>query len=85
MWGTSKKSTIPLNLLHDSVSKSSGIFSGDDTVVDHPIRLNLDSAIDGDVKLNDVSKVFCGATGTAFVTGDGKCFVLGSNKNGELG
>jgi alpha-tubulin suppressor-like RCC1 family protein len=37
------------------------------------------------VKLNDVSKVFCGATGTAFVTGHGKCFVLGSNKNGELG
>lgn len=70
-------------MLADSVNKSGGMFSGDDTVIDHPMKLNLDSCRE---KLGgDVAQLFCGATGTAFLTGDGKCFVLGSNKNGELG
>eukprot|EP00804_Cyclotella_cryptica_P022038 CCRYP_000979-RA/>CCRYP_000979-RA protein AED:0.10 eAED:0.10 QI:261/1/1/1/1/1/2/1229/354 len=53
------------------------------------MRLNLDSSAfasflgsEGDVGLD---KVFCGASGTAVVTTDGRCFVMGSNKNGELG
>jgi 6-phosphogluconate dehydrogenase (decarboxylating) len=86
MWGTSKKSTIPLPLLSNSITKSSGIFSGEDTVIDHPVSLNWDSTEYSDVmKLRDVESVFCGASGTAFVTNDGRCFVVGSNKNGELG
>lgn len=71
-------------MLSESVNESSGMFSGKDTVIDHPMTLSLDLA-EGDFKLGDVSSVFCGATGTAFLTSCGKCFVLGSNKNGELG
>jgi alpha-tubulin suppressor-like RCC1 family protein len=85
MWGTSPKvSTIPQNMLSGSVNKTSGMFSGKDTVIDHPMMLSLDSS-ECDFKLGDISRVFCGATGTAFLSTDGKCFVLGSNKNGELG
>ena len=32
-----------------------------------------------------LDKVYCGASGTAMVLNDGRCFVMGSNKNGELG
>jgi alpha-tubulin suppressor-like RCC1 family protein len=71
-------------MLSGSVNKTSGMFSGKDTVIDHPMMLSLDSS-ECDFKLGDISRVFCGATGTAFLSTDGKCFVLGSNKNGELG
>ena len=71
-------------MLSDSVSKSSGMFGGNDTVIDFPMSLDLDSS-SGDFKLSEVDRVFCGATGTAFVTGEGKCYVMGTNKNGELG
>lgn len=98
MWGTSKKGTIPLNLLNDVVGapESGGMFSKDDKVIDHPVGLNLnDSALidflfegesSGDVGDGVyLEKVFCGASGTALVLNDGRCFVTGSNKNGELG
>ena len=76
------------------------MFSGDEKVIDHPMRLNLEGGVirsflegggedgkestsgDDDVVLD---KIFCGASGTAMVLGDGRCFVVGSNKNGELG
>ena len=32
-----------------------------------------------------LERTYCGASGTAMVLGDGRCFVMGSNKNGELG
>ena len=32
-----------------------------------------------------LDKTYCGASGTALILNDGRCFVLGSNKNGELG
>ena len=39
------------------------------------------------VDVDDVvlERTYCGATGTAMVLEDGRCFVMGSNKNGELG
>jgi len=62
------------------------MFSGDGPVVDFPARLDgskVSSFFDGeDVSLE---KIICGATGTAAILGDGRCFVWGSNKNGELG
>ena len=73
--------------------------SGDDIVVDHPMRLNfggggaslrsflLGEEEDGNDDGDEVclERTFCGASGTAMVLGDGRCFVMGSNKNGELG
>lgn len=74
--------------------------SGDDEIVDHPVRLNLEggalkSFMFGEDSSGEVGggegdeicleKVFCGASGTAMVLNDGRCFVMGSNKNGELG
>mmetsp|Transcript_13411 Transcript_13411/g.28110 ORF Transcript_13411/g.28110 Transcript_13411/m.28110 type:complete len:229 (-) Transcript_13411:1268-1954(-) len=102
MWGTSKKGTIPMNILLDPTGSlaagGGGIFSGDDKVIDHPMKLNLEGDAwnsflnvgkddgDDDVVNNAVlKKVFCGASGTAMVLEDGRCFVLGTNKNGELG
>jgi alpha-tubulin suppressor-like RCC1 family protein len=96
MWGTSKQGTIPMSLLHEgggAAASSGGMFSGDEKIIDHPVSLNLDqsalssflgldSSEDNDVNLE---KIFCGATGTALVLDDGRCFVFGSNKNGELG
>ena len=38
--------------------------------------------VDDDVVLE---RTYCGATGTAMLLEDGRCFVMGSNKNGELG
>ena len=78
---------------------TSGIFSKtDETILDHPIRLNLEEAkrqlfLDGENNIEEQSssnnvwleKVYCGASGTAMVLNDGRCFVMGSNKNGELG
>jgi hypothetical protein len=32
-----------------------------------------------------LDKIFCGASGTSVVLDDGRCFIMGSNKNGELG
>ena len=71
------------------------MFSGSEKIVDHPMSLNLDqialksflgdddnTIIDNDTKLQ---QIFCGATGTAMILNDGRCFVFGSNKNGELG
>jgi len=67
------------------------MFSGDEKIVDHPMSLNLHQdalnaflGIDSD-KTATLEKIFCGATGTAMVLDDGRCFVFGSNKNGELG
>jgi alpha-tubulin suppressor-like RCC1 family protein len=106
LWGTSKKGTIPLHMLlsdptlpsgafkppSSSSSSASQLFSGDETVLDHPMRLNLDSKAlasflgsEGGGDEVALEKVFCGASGTAVVTTDGRCFVMGSNKNGELG
>jgi alpha-tubulin suppressor-like RCC1 family protein len=99
MWGTSKQGTIPLSLLQEggAATSSGGIFSsGDEKIVDHPMSLNLDqSALNSFLGIhNDESDearnvnletIFCGATGTAMVLNDGRCFVFGSNKNGELG
>jgi hypothetical protein len=96
MWGTSKKGTIPLNLLDASAASSSagGMFSGDEKVIDHPMRLNLNEGAlqsfltdDGSDGKDEVAldKIFCGASGTSVVLDDGRCFVMGSNKNGELG
>lgn len=93
MWGTSKQGTIPLSLLQEGGSASSGgMFSGNEKIIDHPMSLNLDqdalqsflntTDVDADAKLQ---QIFCGATGTAMVLNDGRCFVFGSNKNGELG
>ncbi len=74
-----------------------GIFSGDEKVIDHPMKLNLEGSVwnsflgggrddgDDDVGNAALEKVFCGASGTAMVLEDGRCFVLGTNKNGELG
>ncbi len=42
----------------------------------------------GSEDVNDdivLERTYCGATGTAMVLEDGRCFVMGSNKNGELG
>lgn len=71
-------------MLSDSVSKPSGMFGGNDTVIDFPMPLDLNSSSE-EFKLSEVDQVFCGATGTAFVNKEGKCFVVGTNKNGELG
>ena len=61
------------------------------------MRLNLEEGAfrsflfgggdEGGSKEEDIvlEKVFCGASGTAMVLKDGRCFVMGSNKNGELG
>ena len=102
MWGTSKKGTIPINLLQESATASSsssgGMFSGDEIIIDHPMKLNLQQVNtflfgnDGNNNTDNVDeddtildKVYCGASGTAMVLNDGRCFVMGSNKNGELG
>lgn len=142
MWGTSKKGTIPVQLLVEpristpsftvsstatsanadgsdasspttppvvaNVNSSSttstgggGLFSSDEKVIDHPMRLSFDEGttssssslrafLFGEDSNNDhdtiyLDKVYCGASGTALVLNDGRCFVLGSNKNGELG
>ena len=70
------------------------MFSGDESVVDHPMRLNLDELAfnrfflgeeEGGESDATLEKVYCGASGTAFILSDGRCFVMGSNKNGELG
>ncbi|KAL7543850.1 hypothetical protein ACHAWF_007469 [Thalassiosira exigua] len=102
MWGTSKKGTIPIPLLREAgeaaSATSGGIFSsGDEKILDHPMRLNLEdeslraflfgeegsrSEENANVSLE---KVFCGATGTAMLLDDGRCFVMGSNKHGQLG
>jgi len=85
-----------LNLLQEKDGiVSSGMFSGDDKIVDHPMGLNLEdlngflfgedkeaSNDGGDVSVESVD---CGASGTAMVLNDGRCFVMGTNKNGELG
>mmetsp|Transcript_18041 Transcript_18041/g.31749 ORF Transcript_18041/g.31749 Transcript_18041/m.31749 type:complete len:375 (+) Transcript_18041:91-1215(+) len=42
MWGTSKKGTIPTNLLQEATESSAGMFSGDEKIVDHPMRLDLE-------------------------------------------
>lgn len=81
-----------------AASSSGGMFSGDGIIVDHPARLNLkdESALstflfgeenDGgnSSKHARLEKLYCGASGTAIVLNDGRCFVVGSNKNGELG
>ena len=82
-----------------AAASSSGMFSGDGIIVDHPTRLNLKdkSALsaflfgaesDGGSNSGNsatLEKVYCGASGTAMVLDDGRCFVIGSNKNGELG
>ena len=101
MWGTSKKGTIPINLLQESATASSssgGMFSGDEIIIDHPMKLNLQQVntflfgndannnTDNDDEDDTIlDKVYCGASGTAMVLNDGRCFVMGSNKNGELG
>jgi len=105
MWGTSKKGTIPMNLVQEkataaaAAASSSGMFSGDGIIVDHPTRLNLKdkSALgtflfgaesDGGSNSGNnatLENMYCGASGTAMVLDDGRCFVIGSNKNGELG
>jgi len=92
MWGTSKKGgTIPVKLLQEDATSSSGMFSGDETIIDHPMKLNLqevDKYLFGDEDNSNqakVQQVFCGASGTALVLDDGRCYVMGSNKNGELG
>lgn len=83
-----------MNLLQEAsaaTASSGGMFSGEDKIVDHPMKLNLEkgalneflSENAGDASLLD--KVFCGASGTALLLSDGRCFVMGSNKNGELG
>ena len=77
-----------------SSKHSSGLFSKtDETILDHPMRLNLEETtlhhflgIDGSGEDNVwLEKLYCGASGTAMVLNDGRCFVMGSNKNGELG
>ncbi|KAL3811017.1 hypothetical protein ACHAXA_010278 [Cyclostephanos tholiformis] len=114
MWGTSKKGTIPSKFLEEATpllpSAASSAFaspasspptssSGDEIVVDHPMRLNfggvgasLRSFLLGEGGGSDdddggvfLERTYCGASGTAMVLGDGRCFVMGSNKNGELG
>lgn len=103
MWGTtsSKKATIPTELLREASAASpsasgGGMFgAADETILDHPVRLNLESGAlgkflfgeeggDGDNGAS-LDRVYCGASGTALVLSDGRCFVVGSNKNGELG
>lgn len=94
MWGTSKQGTIPLSLLQEggATASSGGMFSGDEKILDHPMSLNLDQGalnsflgIDNDTNNASLEQIFCGATGTAMTLDDGRCFVFGSNKNGELG
>lgn len=94
MWGTSKQGTIPLSLLQEggATASSGGMFSGDEKMLDHPMSLNLDQGalnsflgIDNDTNNASLEQIFCGATGTAMTLDDGRCFVFGSNKNGELG
>lgn len=99
MWGTSKKGTIPINLLQEDAASSGGMFSGDEKIVDHPMKLNLEESAlksflfgdeneEGSSGNNDdlsLENLYCGASGTAMVLNDGRCFVMGSNKNGELG
>jgi len=112
MWGTSKKGTIPVNLLTEVVANASatasssppssaassggGLFSGDEKIMDHPMKLNVGSEdfrefLFGEKKKGEendgvsLTRVDCGASGTAMITSDGRCFVMGSNKNGELG
>lgn len=101
MWGTSKSGTIPQKLLREDGAASAGVFSlaGDEKVVDHPVRLELGDVDDflfgeeggkgrdGGGRSSDVliQRIDCGASGTAVVLDDGRCFVMGSNKNGELG
>lgn len=70
-----------------SKSSSSGMFGTDETIIDHPMPLDLKNAsTDSDGwNLSEVNDVVCGAGGTAFLTEDGRCFVMGGNKNGELG
>lgn len=94
MWGTSKNGTIPVSLLQDTTVASSGtgMFSGD-KIVDHPMRLKEsalhdflpDQSSDESDGAACLGRIDCGASGTAIVMSDGRCFVLGCNKNGQLG
>lgn len=88
-----------MDLLQESpAATSGGMFGGDDKILDHPMRLNLDEGAlktflfgkegGGDLSNKEkicLEKVYCGASGTAMILTDGRCFVVGSNKNGELG
>ena len=91
MWGTSKKGIIPVKLLQEDATSAGGMFSGDEIIIDHPMKLNLqevDKYLFGDEDNSNKAKIqqiFCGAMGTALVLDDGRCYVVGSNKNGELG
>ena len=103
---TATSTTPPVK---ENVSSSSttstgggGLFSSDEKVIDHPMRLSFDEGTTSSSSLRAflfgensnkddyddtiyLDKVCCGASGTALILNDGRCFVLGSNKNGELG
>ena len=99
MWGTSNLNTLPLDLIQKSNATlpgggSGGLFSSDAKVIDHPMKLQIDgSSVDdffghGGTPEDDstyITRIDCGASGSAFILSDGRCFVVGSNKNGQLG
>mmetsp|Transcript_15430 Transcript_15430/g.33891 ORF Transcript_15430/g.33891 Transcript_15430/m.33891 type:complete len:445 (+) Transcript_15430:79-1413(+) len=100
MWGTSSLNTLPLDLIQKNDATltgggSGGLFSSDAKIIDHPMKLQIDgSSVDdffgheGDEPGDDsphITRIDCGASGSAFILSDGRSFAVGSNKNGQLG
>jgi len=72
MWGTNKDGTIP------------GVPEGNQ-IIDVPTKINWRQTFGVEEEEISISQVCCGPTDTAFVLSDGRCFVAGSNKQGQLG
>ena len=87
-WGTSAKGTIPVSEIIDEGKSGGGssiIPGGGGTKFDIPRRVDVEKAFGIDDKNVTVKRVACGPTGTAAILSDGRCFVVGSNENGQLG
>jgi len=74
-WGTNRKGS----LLQASVE--------DGKLADVPTRVENWRSLIGDDVASDVTirEIVCGAAETALVLSDGRCYVCGENKNGQLG
>ena len=87
-WGTSAKGTIPVSEIIDEGKSGGGssiIPGGGGTKFDIPQRLDVEKAFGIDDKNVTVKRVASGPTSTAAILSDGRCFVVGSNENGQLG
>ena len=87
-WGTSTKGTIPVSEIIDEGKSGGGssiIPGGGGTKFDIPRQIDVQKAFGIDDKKVTVKRVACGPSGTAAILSDGRCFVAGSNENGQLG